>query len=252
MRWYHPNGRKWRGTKEPLDEGERGVWRAGLTLNTQKTMIMASGHIISWQIEGGNVEAVTHFIFLDSKITGDGDYSHEIKRHFLLGKKAMTNLDSILTVETQVHIVKAMVFSVVKYGCESWTIKRPECRKVVVFELWCWGTLQSPLDCKETKSTNPKGDQTWIFIRRTHAEAEASIFWSPDEKSQLTGKDYDDAGKDWGQEEKQVTENEMVGQYQQINEHEFEETLWDSKGQGSLVCCAAIHGVAKNQTWFID
>ena len=115
-------------TKEPLDESEK----AGLKLSIQKTKIMASGPITLWQIEGEKVETVTDFIFLGSKITADGDCSHEIKRHLLLGRKAMTNLDSVLrsrdiTLTTKVHIVKAMVFPVVTYGCESWTIKKAEC-----------------------------------------------------------------------------------------------------------------------------
>ena len=104
---------------------------------------MASGPITSWQIDGETVETVKEFIFLGSKITADGDYSHEIKRHLLLGRKVMTNLDSILkireiTLPTKVHVVKAMVFPVVMYGCESWTIKKAEHRRTDAFELWCW------------------------------------------------------------------------------------------------------------------
>ena len=115
----------------------------GLKLNIQKTKIMASGPITSWQIDGETVETVSDFLFLDSKITADGDCSHEIKRFLLLGKKAMTNLDSILksrdiTWPTKVSLVKAMVFPVVTYGCESWTIKKAECRRLDAFELWCW------------------------------------------------------------------------------------------------------------------
>ena len=104
---------------------------------------MASGPITSWEIGGETVETVTDFIFLDSKITADGDCSHEIKRRLLLGKKVMTNLDSILKsrdiiLPTKVHLVKAMVFPVVMYGCESWTVKKAECQKIDAFELWCW------------------------------------------------------------------------------------------------------------------
>ena len=107
---------------------------------------MAFGSITSWQIEGKKVEAVTDFIFLGSKITADGDYSHEIKRHLLLGRKAMTNLDSILknrdiSLPTKVHLVKAMFFPVVMYGCESWTIKKAECQRIDAFKLWCWRRL---------------------------------------------------------------------------------------------------------------
>ena len=116
--------------------------KVGLKLNIQKTKIMASGPITSWQIDGETVETVADFIFGGSKITADGDCSHEIKRHLLLGSKVMTNLDSILkskdiTLPTKVHLVKAMVFPVVMYGCESWTVKKAECRRIDAFELWC-------------------------------------------------------------------------------------------------------------------
>ena len=117
-----------------------------LELNIQKTKIMASGLITSWQIDGETMETVTDFIFLGSKITADGDCSHEIKRCLLLGRKAMTNLNSILksrgiTLLTKVHLVKAMVFPEVMYGCESWTVKKAECRRIDAFELWCWRRL---------------------------------------------------------------------------------------------------------------
>ena len=115
-------------------------------LNIQKTKIMASGPIISWEIDGETLETVSDFIFLGSKITADGDCSHEIKRRLLLGRKVMTNLDSILksrdiTLPTKVCLVKAMVFPVVMYGCESWTVKKAECRRIDAFELWCWRRL---------------------------------------------------------------------------------------------------------------
>ena len=117
--------------------------KVGLKLNIQKTKIMASGPITSWQIDG---ETVTDFIFLGSKITTDGDCNHEIKRHLLLGRKVMTNLDSILksrdvTLPTKVHLVKAMFFPVVMYRCESWTVKKAECQKIDAFEPWCWRRL---------------------------------------------------------------------------------------------------------------
>ena len=116
--------------------------KAGLKLNIQKTKIMASGPIISWQIDGETVETVADFIFLGSRITADGDCSHEIKKHLVLGRKAMTNLDSILksrdiTLPTKVHLVKGMVFPVVMYGCESWTVKKAECQRIEAFELCC-------------------------------------------------------------------------------------------------------------------
>ena len=120
--------------------------KVGLKLNIQKTKIMASSPIISWQIDGGTVGTMSDFIFLGSKITADGDCSHEIKRPLLLGRKAMTNLDSILksveiTLPIKVHLVKAMVFPVVMYGCESWTIKKAEHRRIDAFELCCWRRL---------------------------------------------------------------------------------------------------------------
>ena len=120
--------------------------KVGLKLNIQKTKIIASSPITSWQIDGETVETVSDFIFLGSKITTDGDHSHEIKKRSLLGRKVTTNLDSILksrdiTLSTKVRLVKAMVFPVVMYGCESWTIKRAECRRIDAFELWYWRRL---------------------------------------------------------------------------------------------------------------
>ena len=120
--------------------------KVGLKLNIQKTKIMASGPITSWQIDGAIVETVADFTFLGSKITADCDYSHEIKRRLLLGRKVMTNLDSILksrdiTLPTKVLLVKAMVFPVVMYGCENWTVKKVERRRIDAFELWCWRRL---------------------------------------------------------------------------------------------------------------
>ena len=120
--------------------------KVGLKLNIQKTKVVASGPITSWQIDGETVETVSDFIFGGSKITADGDCSHEIKRHLLLGRKVMTNLDSILksrdiTLPTKVHLVKAMVFPLVMYGCKSWTVKKAERQKIDAFELWCWRRL---------------------------------------------------------------------------------------------------------------
>ena len=130
-----------------------------------KTKIMASGPITSWEMDGERVETVSDFIFWGSKISADGDCSHEIKRCLLLGRKVMTNLDSILksrdvTLPTKVHLVKAMVFPVVMYGCESWTLKKAEHRRIEGFELWCWRRLESSLDCKEIQPVHPKGNQS--------------------------------------------------------------------------------------------
>ena len=154
---------------------------------------MASGIIIPWQIDGETMKTVTDFIFLGSKITADGDCSHEIKRRLLLGRKAMTNLDSILksrdiTLPRKVCLVKAMVFPVVMYGCElhhkeGWAPKN-WCFWTVVLEK----TLDSPLNCKEIKPVNCKGNQSWIFMRKTDAEVEAPILCPPDVKTLMLGK----------------------------------------------------------------
>ena len=133
------------------------------------------------------METVRDFLFLGKKIIADGDFN--IKRRLLLGRKVMTNLDSILksrdiTLPTKVHLVKAMVFPVVMYGCESWTIKKAECRRIDAFELWCWEkTLESPLDCKEIQPVHSKGDRFWVFFGRNDAKAETPVFWPPHAKS---------------------------------------------------------------------
>ena len=161
-----------------------------------------------------------------SKITADGDCSHETKTHVLLGRKAMSNIDSILkgrdiTLPTKVHLVKAMVFPVVMYECESWTLKKAECWRTDAFELWFWRRHLSPLDSKEIQPVHAKGDQSWVFIGRTDAEAETPVLWPPDVKNWLIWKDPD-AGKDWRQEEKGMTENEMIGWHHWLNGLEFE------------------------------
>ena len=184
---------------------------------------MASGPITSWEIDG---ETVADFIFWGSKITADGDCSHEIKRHLLLGRKVMTNLDSILKsrniiLSTNVHLVKAMAFPVVMYGCESWNTKKAERWSIDALELVLEKTLESPLDYKEIQPVHPKGNQLWIFIGQTDAEAETPILWPPDAKNRLIWKDPD-AGKDWRREEKGTTEDEMVGWYHRLNGRESE------------------------------
>ena len=139
--------------------------KAGLKLNIQKTKIMASCPITSWQRDGETMETVTDFIFLGSKITADGDCSHEIKRRLLLGRKVMTNLDSILksrdiTLLTKVHLVKAMIFPVVMYGCENWTIKKAECRRIDAFELWCRRRLLRVPGTSRRSFVNPEENQS--------------------------------------------------------------------------------------------
>ena len=151
--------------KSLLMKVKEGSEKVGLKLKFQKTKIMASGPITSWEIDRKIVETVSDFIFWGSKITADGDCSHEIKRCLLLGRKVMTNLDSILksrdiTLPTKFCLVKAMVFPVVMYRCESWNVKKAEGRRIDAFELWCWRRLESPLDCKKIQPVHPKGDQS--------------------------------------------------------------------------------------------
>ena len=204
---------------------------------------MASSHIISWQIGWETMKTVRDIIFLGSKITADGDCSHEIKRRLLTGRTAMTKLDSILkswdiTLLTKVHLVKAMVFPVVMYGCESWTIKKESW----VPKNWCFWTVvlektfESPLDCTEIQPVNPKGNLSWVFTGKTDAEAETPILWSPDVKNWLTGKDLD-ARKDWRQEEKGMTEDEMARWHHWLDGRESEWTPGVGDGQGGLACC---------------
>ena len=188
----------------------------GLKLNIQKTKIMASGPITSWQIEGGKWKQETDFIFSGSKVTADGDCSHEIRRQLLLGGKVMTNLDSILksrniTLLTKVYIVKAIIFPI--YLVWMWEFDH---KVGWVLKNWCfWSVilekiLESPLDCKEIHLVNPKGNQPLIFTGRTDAEAEFSILWPTDAKSCLTGKDAN-AGKGWRQKQNMVAEGEWDG-----------------------------------------
>ena len=159
--------------------------KVGLKLNIQKTKIMASSPTTSWQIDGEMMETVTDFIILGSKITADGDCSHEIKRCLLLGRKVMSNLDSIfksrdIPLPTKVHLVKAMVFPVVMDGCESWTVKKAEHQRIDAFELWCWRRLESPLDCKEIQPVHSK---VLGVLGRNDAEAETPVLWPPHAKS---------------------------------------------------------------------
>ena len=204
---------------------------------------MASGPITSWQTDGETMETVKDFTFLGSKITADGDFSHETKRCLVLGRKAMTNLDSILksrgiTLLTKVHLVKAMVFFSSHVWMweldykESWAQKNCSFWTVVLEK-----TLESSLECKEIQPVNPKGNQSWIFTRRTDAEAETPILWPPDVKNGLIWKDPD-AGKDWRHEKKGMTEDEIVGWHHWLDGHEFDQVLGVDDVQGSLVCCS--------------
>ena len=162
----------------------------------------------------------------------------------------MTNLDSIfksrdITLPTKVHLVKAMVFPVVMYGWESWAVKKAECRRIDAFELWCWRTLESPLDCKEIQPVHSKEDRFWVFFGRNDAKAETPVLRPPHAKSWLIGKDSD-AGRNWGQEYKGMTEDEMSGWHHWLEGREFELTLGVGDGQGGL---AWDHEIAKSQIW---
>ena len=196
------------------------------------------------------MQTLTDFIFLDSKITADSDCSHEIKRHLLLRRNAMTNLDSVLKTRdiallTKVFLIKVTVFPVVIYRCESWTIKMAECWSswTVVLEK----TPESPLDCKGIKPVNPKENQSWIFIRRT--DAETLILWPPDAKSQLSGKDPD-VGKDWRQEEKGIKNTRWlhgIADSMDMSFCKLQEIVKDREAWH-----AAVHEVTKSWTWLSD
>ena len=204
---------------------------------------MASGPISLWQIDGETVETVDDFVFLGSKITADGDRSHEIKRCLLFGRKAVTNQDSILksrdiTLPTKVHRVKAMVFPVVMYGCESWTIKKVEHWRIEAFELWCWRRLlRAPWTPRRSEQSILRDISPEYSLEGLILKLETPILWPPDAKNWVIGKDPD-AGKDWRQEEKQLIEDEMVGWHHRLDGHEFEQAPGVGDRQGSLVCCS--------------
>ena len=192
---------------------------------------------------GKTVQTMSHFIFLGSKITAGGDCSHGIKRRLLIGRKAMTNLDSILTAET----LLCQQRSTQSYGFSSghvwiWELDYKASWVPKNWHFWIVvleKTLESPLDCKEIKPVNPQGNQPWIFIGRTDAEAEAPILWPPDTKNWLAGKDPD-AGKDWRQKEKTTTGGRWLDQWLDhwLDGHEFEQAPGVGYGQGCLVCCS--------------
>ena len=181
---------------------------------------------------GKTVTATADFVFLCSKITADSDCSHEIKRPLL---------DSILksrdiTLPTKVHIVKAMVFLVVIQRYGSWIIKKVEHQRIDAFELWSWRRLLRVPWTARRSTVHSKGDQSWVFFGRTDSEAETPIFCPPHAKTWLIGKDFD-AGRDWRQEEKGTTEDEMAGWNHQLDGHEFGWTPGVGDGQGGLACC---------------
>ena len=192
--------------------------KVGLYHNVQKTKIMASGPIISWEIDEETVETVSDFIFLGSKFSADGDCSQEIKIRLLLGIKVMTNLDSVfksrdITLPTKVPLVKAMVFPVVMYGRESWTVKKAEHRRIDAFELWFWRRLlRVPWTARGSNQSILKEINPGIFLEGMMLKLKLQYF----------GQLMRDAGRDWGQEEKGTTEDEMAGWHHGLNGRESE------------------------------
>ena len=220
-------------------KGKEESEKVGLKLNIQKTKIMTSGPNVSIR---ETMETLRDFIFLGSKITADGDFSHEIKIHLLLGRKAMTNLDSILksidmTLPAKVHIVKAMVFPVVRYGCENWTIKKAESQRIVAFELWCWRRLlRVPWTARRSnqfilKEISPGCPLVRLMLKLKlqyfgHLMPNADSF----EKTLMLER--------WVRE-KGMTEDEMVGWHHRHNRHGFGWTPGIGDGQGGLACCSS-------------
>ena len=220
--------------------------KAGLKLNIQKTKIMASSPITSRQIDGETMETML-FSWVPKSLQM---VTAAMKLEDTPWKKSHGQPRQYIKKERYSFADKGQssqsygFFPVVRYGCESWTIKKAEAEELMLLncgfkeDSWSQIEVRSPLNCKEIKPVNPKGDQCWIFIGRTDAEAEAPILWPPDGKNWFIGKDPD-ARKDWRQEEKGTTEDEMVGWHHQLEGHEFEQAPGVGDGQGSLACCSS-------------
>ena len=230
-----------RRTKESLDESERGEWKVGLKVNIQKTKIIASGLITSWEVDGETVEIVSDFIFLCSKITVDGDCSHEIKRCLFLGRKVMSNLDRILksrdiTLLTKVCLVKAMVFPVVMYGCESWTVKKTEHRRIDAFEHWCWRRLlRVPWTARKSNQFILKEISLGCSLEGMMLKLKLQYFGHLMRRVDSLEKTLMLGG--FGGRRRRGRQDEVAGWHHQLDGPESEWTPGVGDGQGGLACC---------------